>query len=103
MTRDSGLGTLDWQSFVRLAPWREMQFWHESQKFSKRPDGSLEMTFRVGGLDEIKRWVLSFGPECKVLEPERLEEMVRKDLSRNLSQYSTGPIAVRSMKEIRAV
>ena len=76
--------------------------WNESQKVSRLPDGSLKITFRVSGLDEIKRWVLSFGPEAVVLEPETLKEMVRRDLSRNLPQYSTGPIAVRSMKEIRA-
>ena len=37
------------------------------------------------------------------LEPKKLKEMVRKDLSRNLAQYSTGPIAVKSMMEIRAI
>ena len=103
MTRDSGLGTLDWQSFVRLAPWREMQFWHESQKFSKRPDGSLEMTFRVGGLDEIKRWVLSFGPECRVLEPEKLRKLLQQDLHRNLAQYSKPPLSFSLMKQVRVV
>ena len=57
----------------------------------------------MAGLEEIKRWVLSFGPEAAVLEPEKQKEMVRKDLSRNLAQYSTGPIAVKTMKEIRAI
>jgi len=61
------------------------------------------MTFQVAGLDEIKRWILSFGSEAVILEPDNLKEMVRKDLSRNLAQYSTGPIAVKSMKEIRAI
>ena len=90
-------------------PWRSWRFsvrrsfWHESQQVSKLPDGILEITFRVAGLDEIKRWILSLGPECQVLEPKKLKEMVRKDLSRNLVQYSTGPIAVKSMKEIRAI
>ncbi len=79
------------------------KIWHESQKITKLPDGSLEITFRVAGLDEIKRWVLSFGPETLVLEPEKLKEMVRKDLSRNLAQYSTGPIDVKLMKEIGAI
>ena len=41
--------------------------------------------------------------EALVMEPEKLKEMVRKDLSRNLAQYSAGPIAVKSMKEIRAI
>jgi len=91
---------------VRISPgwarWVGEKIWHESQKITKLPNGSLEITFRVAGLDEIKRWVLSFGPEAVVLEPETLKEMVRRDLSRNLAQYSTGPVAVRSMKEIRA-
>ena len=92
---------------VRISPawarWVGEKIWHESQKITKLPEGGLEMTFRVAGLDEIKRWVLSFGPEAAVVEPEKLRELVRRDLSKNLPQYSTGPIAVRSMKEIRAV
>jgi len=61
------------------------------------------MTFRVAGLDEIKRWILSFGSEAVILEPAKLKEMVRKDLSRNLAQYSTRAIAIKPMKEIRAI
>ena len=79
------------------------RIWHESQKAKKNGDGSLELTFRVAGLDEIKRWILSIGPEAVVLEPEKLKEMVRKDLSRNLAQYSKGPVSMKLMREIRAV
>ncbi len=61
------------------------------------------MTFRVAGLDEIKRWILSFGPEALVLEPEKLKHMVHKDLSRNLAQYSKPPVSLNLMKEIGAI
>jgi predicted DNA-binding transcriptional regulator YafY len=92
---------------VKISPgwarWIGEKIWHESQKAKKNGDGSLELSFQIAGLDEIKRWILSFGPEAVVLEPLKLKEMVRKDLSRNLAQYSAGPIAVRSMKEIRAI
>jgi predicted DNA-binding transcriptional regulator YafY len=92
---------------VRISPgwarWVAEKIWHESQKITKLPDGSAEITFRVAGLDEIKRWILSFGPECRVLEPEKLKDIVRKDLSRNLAQYSTSPISMNLMKEIRAI
>jgi len=92
---------------VRISPgwarWVGEKIWHESQKAKKNGDGSLELSFRVAGLDEIKRWVLSFGPEAVVLEPEKLKEMVRKNLSRNLAQYSKGPVSMKLMKEIRAV
>ena len=61
------------------------------------------MTFQVAGLEEIKRWVLSFGPEAVVLEPEKLKEMVRKDLSKNLAQYSKIPHSMNLLKEMMAV
>jgi predicted DNA-binding transcriptional regulator YafY len=65
--------------------------------------GSLELSLRVAGLDEIKRWILSFGPEATVLEPLKLREMVRKDLSSNLAQYARSPISINLMKEMNAV
>jgi predicted DNA-binding transcriptional regulator YafY len=61
------------------------------------------MTFRVAGLDEIKCWVLSFGPEAEVLEASRLKEMVRKDLPRNLAQYSEPHLSFNLLKEMRAI
>jgi len=66
-------------------------------------DGGLEVAFRFAGLDEIKRWILSLGPEAAVLEPEKLKDMVRKDLSRNLAQYSKTPVSINLMKEMRAI
>jgi WYL domain len=52
---------------VRISPgwarWVGEKVWHESQKARKLPDGGLELTFRVAGLEEIKRWVLGLGPE----------------------------------------
>ena len=76
---------------VRISPaWTRYvgeKIWHESQKAEKLPDGGLELTFRVAGLEEIMRWVLSLGPEAEVVEPERLKEMVRKSLGETLSIY----------------
>ena len=76
---------------VKISPgwarWVGEKIWHESQKVTKLPDGGLEIAFRVAGLEEIKRWILSFGPEAVVLEPEKLREMVQKDLGETLQQY----------------
>ncbi len=89
---------------VRISPgwarWVGEKIWHESQKAKKSGDGSLELTFQVAGLDEIKRWILSFGPECVVLEPEGLRKLVQQDLKRNLAQYSRPPVAKNMMKEM---
>jgi predicted DNA-binding transcriptional regulator YafY len=92
---------------IRISPgwarWVGEKIWHESQKAKENGDGSLELSFRVAGLEEIKRWVLSLGPEALIIEPEQLKEMIRRDLSRNLAQYSTRPIAAKLMREIRAI
>lgn len=76
---------------VRISPaWATYigeKIWHESQVTRKMPDKSLEITFRVAGLDEIKRWVMGLGPEAYVKEPEKLKDMVRAGLKKALNQY----------------
>jgi len=94
---------LSTQHFSVWARWVREKIWHESQKVTKLPDGGMEVAFRVAGLDEIKRWILSFGPEAVVLEPEKLRKLVQQDLQRNLAQYSKVPLSFYLMKEIRAV
>jgi len=90
---------------VRISPgwarWVGEKIWHESQKVTRLPNGSLEITFRVAGLDEIKRWLLSFGPEATVLEPPKLRELVRKDLVKTLSQYQSGRTSLTFLSESR--
>jgi len=45
----------------------------------------LETLSRVAGMDEIRRWVLSLGPEVRVIEPKGLRGMFQESLSRNLA------------------
>jgi len=91
---------------VRISPgwarWVGEKIWHESQKAKKNSDGSLELSFRIAGLDEIKRWILSFGPEAQVLEPSRLKQMVCVDLQKSLGQYPAQRSAYDLMRESRA-
>ena len=81
---------------IRISPawsrWVGEKIWHESQQARKMKDGSLELTFRVAGLDEIMRWVLSLGPEAKVIEPEALKDRTQESLRAALSQYEEGGI-----------
>lgn len=39
------------------------------------------------GLNEIKQWIMSLGPEAYVEEPKRLRDMVKADLKKALVQY----------------
>ncbi len=54
--------------------------WHASQVVEPQPDGTLILRLRVNDLREIVRWVLYWGPECLVLEPDELIAMVISDL-----------------------
>lgn len=60
-------------------------FWHPTQRFTHHEDGTLTMTCRVSGLDEVVWWVLGMGPHCRVLAPAELRERVR-DLAARTAQ-----------------
>lgn len=62
--------------------------WHPSQRIKKLKNGSVEVSFHAGGLDEIAYWVLSWGKEAKVLSPPKLVKIVTNQLSRSLKRYT---------------
>jgi proteasome accessory factor B len=55
--------------------------WHESQRVREKPDGSIILEMELGGLQEIERWILSWGAHVQVLEPTRLRERIRETVS----------------------
>lgn len=57
--------------------------WHPTQAIRKlQPDGGvIEFQADLSGLEEITRWVLSWGSRAKVLGPPELEERVRAELA----------------------
>jgi predicted DNA-binding transcriptional regulator YafY len=81
---------------------RPLQIKERENTLLQLPDPSpLEITFRGGGLDEIKHWALSFGSEAQVIEPPNLQELVRKDLVKTLSQYQSGRTSLTFLSEPR--
>ena len=48
--------------------------WHSSQKLQVLADGETELSMTLGSLEEIERWILSWGVHARVLEPEELRE-----------------------------
>ena len=77
---------------IRISPaWARYvgeKIWHESQQIQKLIDGGIEISFKVAGLDEIRQWVMSLGPEAVVVAPDELRLSVEDSLRATLSQYT---------------
>ncbi len=51
--------------------------WHPTQQIRPLGDGEIELTMQLSGLEEIERWVLSWGGHARVLAPKGLRDRVR--------------------------
>lgn len=63
--------------------------WHESQQLSVQPDGGLLLELRLSAVEELKTWVLGFGADVEVLEPEDLKQEVVNELQRAMRKYQS--------------
>ena len=65
---------------IRFSPyqarWARERVYHSTQVNDEQADGGLIVTFHVAGIEEIRRWVLGFGPEAEALEPQALRDAV---------------------------
>ena len=52
--------------------------WHPTQKIREIKGGGIDLEMTLGALEEIERWVLSWGDHAKVLGPKALIESVAK-------------------------
>jgi predicted DNA-binding transcriptional regulator YafY len=60
----------------RIAPFIRETCWHLSQQITEEPDGSILFQVEVSEPREVGWWVIQWGPEAKVLEPESLRQEV---------------------------
>lgn len=65
--------------------------WHPSQAVKEYTDGTLEMLLELDSLEEIERWVLSWGGHAKVLAPRQLQQRVRGILNDLRDTYAEMP------------
>jgi proteasome accessory factor B len=62
--------------------------WHSSQKLSLLKEDGSELLFEawLGGLEELTRWVLSWGSKVEVLGPVQLRQRVQAELKAMLKK-----------------
>ena len=70
------------------ARWIRERIWHSSQKIEELPSGELILRLNVGGLGEVKRWVMGYGPHAEVIEPESLRREIEAEIKKMKKIYS---------------
>jgi predicted DNA-binding transcriptional regulator YafY len=61
--------------------------WHPSQREVVHADGTVDLTFEVGGLLEIKPWILGWGGAVEVLSPAELRQRVAAAAREQANRY----------------
>jgi predicted DNA-binding transcriptional regulator YafY len=86
------VGTGDYRVVLRFDPAVADQVrercWHESQETRDLPDGGVEFTVQLGGLDEIVRWILGWAGDVEVLAPAELRELVRAKAAATIRRHT---------------
>jgi predicted DNA-binding transcriptional regulator YafY len=64
--------------------------WHASQSFEPARGGGVRMSMTVAITPELVQWILGFGPDAQVLEPEDLRVKVSDSIGRMAELYEAG-------------
>ncbi len=63
--------------------------WHGTQEpLEELPDGGVIMRFTSGALEEIQRWVQSFGQHAEALAPPALRAAIAADVAEMMKSYA---------------
>ena len=65
--------------------------WHPSQRVKQLRDGGIELSLTLGNLEEVERWILSWGTHARVLAPPELRERIANTVSTLANSYGNAP------------
>ncbi len=69
------------------SPYVEERIWHPSQSVDRRDDGSVVVSLDVYTDEALRRWILSFGSNARVLAPVHLTALIKKTLEHAHARY----------------
>ncbi|RLC51814.1 MAG: hypothetical protein DRZ79_02175 [Candidatus Cloacimonadota bacterium] len=83
-------GNLRWVELhcsAEIAYFIKERNWHPQTKFQDLPDGSVIMKLPVNGFLEIKRFILSYGSNIRVLKPVALKKIIAEEIAEMKKLY----------------
>ena len=69
------------------APYIQERTWHPSQQIEEEEGGGIVITINASDTYELKRWILQFGSDARVLEPKSLRLQIISELKASLDSY----------------
>ncbi len=72
----------------RAAPYIQERTWHRSQVLEPAPRSEIILKLKVGIAYELKQWILGFGADVTVLEPQSLADDIAESHRAALYNYS---------------
>lgn len=88
---ETGLQKVRLRFVTSVARYVRERVWHPSQTLSEGERGDLVLEMRLEALDEIKRWVLSWGAGVTVLDPPQLREWVAAETLAMMNAHAQLP------------
>jgi proteasome accessory factor B len=71
----------NFEVIIEFDPWAadmiRGRLWHQSQQITDLPNGTCRLRMRLSALEEIERWVLSWGTHATVIRPLALATRIR--------------------------
>lgn len=61
--------------------------WSKTQVIEDQPDGSIILSMTTSGMWDVKRWVLAYGAEAKVLAPKELVKDMKAEINAAMKVY----------------
>ena len=78
----------------RVADYVRERTWHPSQEIVKCKDGDVILSLTVNHLLELKRWILSWGCDAQVLEPDSFTRDIRQTLIKAAEIYKKKSVTI---------
>uniref|UniRef100_A0A831ZYI8 WYL domain-containing protein n=1 Tax=Desulfacinum infernum TaxID=35837 RepID=A0A831ZYI8_9BACT len=72
----------------RAAPYVKERVWPGKYKIEENGDGSIIFHLKTSGHGDVKRWILSFGNDARVIKPLSLKKDIKKTILGMAKMYS---------------
>ncbi|MCC9293381.1 YafY family transcriptional regulator [Clostridium sp. WLY-B-L2] len=61
--------------------------WNTNQRIDDLEDGSIILSLYIDDIEDVKKWVMGFGKDAEIIEPEELRKNIKLELEELYKKY----------------